>query len=126
MARTRRKKSANEPDASLTCPLCGKAHDIRQDLGIKATRAETDKIILLNNIIASAAQASAPTDLPPQVTQENLERYLAAILNVRAEAMAQVRAWWQNILAKYDLPKDINVFIDYNTCAFYIALPQKR
>ena len=125
MARTRRKKSVNEPDTSLTCPLCGKVHDIRQDLGVKATRAETDKIILLNNIIASATEASAPLNLSPQVTKENLERYLAAILNVRAEAMAQVRVWWQNILAKYDLPKDINVFIDYNTCNFYIALPHK-
>jgi hypothetical protein len=100
-------------------------HDIRQDLGVKATRSETDKIILLNNIITSAAQASAPLNLPPQVTKENLERYLSAILNIRAEAMAQVREWWQNILTQYDLPKDINVFIDYNTCAFYIALPQK-
>jgi hypothetical protein len=45
---------------------------------------------------------------------------------VRAEAMARAREWWQNILAKYDLPKDINVFIDYNTCDFYIALPQKN
>ncbi|MDR1324171.1 MAG: hypothetical protein LBK68_07035 [Candidatus Margulisbacteria bacterium] len=125
MARIKRRKSLNDSDPSLTCPLCGKMHDVRQDLGVKATRAEVDKIILLNNIIASAAQASAPVNLAPAVTKENLERYLAAILNIRADAMAQARAWWQDILTKYDLPKDINVFIDYNTCDFYIALPQK-
>jgi hypothetical protein len=125
MARIKRRKSLNEGDPALTCPLCGKVHDVRQDLGVKATRAEVDKIILLNNIITSAAQASEPVNLAPAVTKENLERYLTAILNIRAEAMAQARAWWQEILTKYDLPKDINVFIDYSTCDFYIALPQK-
>jgi hypothetical protein len=49
--------------------------------------------------------------------------FVNAALNARAEAMNLQRQWWNEIFAKYpQLPKDKNVFVDFETCDFYLNL----
>jgi hypothetical protein len=110
---------------SEVCPICGKVHPQRQDLNIKATRDEVESLILINNRINVAAQAAQPTAIQQGVTQEQVQVFVNAALNARAEAMNLQRQWWQEIFAKYpQLPKDKNVFVDFDTCDFYIQTGQ--
>ncbi|MDR1453986.1 MAG: hypothetical protein LBJ25_08460 [Candidatus Margulisbacteria bacterium] len=102
------------------CPICGKVHPRREDLSIKATRDEVESLILINNRIDVAAQAAQPAALQQGVTAEQVQVFVNAALNARAEAMSLQRQWWNEIFAKYpQLPKDKNVFVDFDTCDFY-------
>jgi len=103
------------------CPECGKIHPVRKDLGIGATRDEVDSLMMINNRINVAAQAAQPTNIAPNVTKEQIKIFVEAALEAKAEAMSLQRQWWQEILAKYTaLPKNKNIFVDFETCAFYI------
>ncbi|MDR1997795.1 MAG: hypothetical protein LBQ83_05680 [Candidatus Margulisbacteria bacterium] len=116
---TVRKTTNNDP---RVCPKCGQIHDIRQDLGVNATRAEVDELITINNRINVAAQASQPVDFPSNVTQDQVQMFVSAALNARAEAMTLRRVWWRDMLAKYELPSE-GTFVDLDTCGFYVLLP---
>ncbi|MDR1996814.1 MAG: hypothetical protein LBQ83_00595 [Candidatus Margulisbacteria bacterium] len=106
------------------CPKCGKIHDIRKDLGIKATREEVESLVLINNRVSVAEQAAQPVDVQPNVTKEQVQLFVSAALEAKAEALALQRKWWQEILAKYtELPKDENVFVDMDSGEFYISVP---
>jgi hypothetical protein len=103
------------------CPLCGKVHDIRQNLGLKATPEEVDSVHLINNRINAAIQAAQPSAVQPGVTKEQVRLFVAAALEARAEAEALQSAWWKEIFAKYPaLPRDKNVYVDFDTNEFYI------
>ncbi|MDR1453275.1 MAG: hypothetical protein LBJ25_04810 [Candidatus Margulisbacteria bacterium] len=103
------------------CPICGKVHPRREDLNIKATRDEVESLILINNRINVAAQAAQPAALQQGVTAEQVQVFVNAALNARAEAMNLQRQWWNEIFVKYpQLPKDKNVFVDFDTEDFYI------
>jgi hypothetical protein len=106
------------------CPVCGKVHDIRQNLGVKATPEEVDSVHLINNRINAAIQAAQPSAVQPGVTKEQVQLFVAAALEARAEAEALQSAWWKEIFAKYPaLPKDKNVYVDFDTGEFYILTP---
>ncbi|MDR1997168.1 MAG: hypothetical protein LBQ83_02445 [Candidatus Margulisbacteria bacterium] len=109
------------------CPKCGKIHDIRKDLGIKAEQAEVESLVLINNRVNVAEQAARPVDLPASVTKEQVQLFVSAALEAKAEALSLQRQWWQEILAKYtELPKDENVFVDFETGEFYIMTPPEE
>jgi hypothetical protein len=111
-------KESKEPEV---CPICGKVHPKRQDLNIKAARDEVESLILINNRINVAAQAAQPTAIPSGVTPEQVQVFVNAALNARAEAMNLQRQWWNEIFTKYpQLPRDKNVFVDFDTCDFYV------
>ena len=105
------------------CPMCGKVHPQREDLNIKATREEVESLILINNRVNVAAQAAQPTALQQGVTAEQVQVFVNAVLNAKAEALNLQRQWWSEIFAKYpQLPRDKNVFVDFDTCDFYLNL----
>ncbi|MDR1324035.1 MAG: hypothetical protein LBK68_06335 [Candidatus Margulisbacteria bacterium] len=105
------------------CPICGKVHPQREDLNIKATRDEVESLILINNRVNVAEQAARPTALQQGVTAEQVQVFVNAALNAKAEAMNLQRQWWNEIFAKYpQLPKDKNVFVDFDTCDFYVQV----
>ncbi|GBR74967.1 hypothetical protein NO1_2049 [Candidatus Termititenax aidoneus] len=105
------------------CPICGKVHPQREDLNIKATRDEVESLILINNRVSVAEQAARPTALQQGVTQEQVQVFVNAALNAKAEAMNLQRQWWNEIFAKYpQLPRDKNVFVDFETCDFYVQV----
>jgi hypothetical protein len=107
------------------CPICGKVHPKRQDLNIKATRDEVESLILINNRVNVAAEAARPTNIPQGVTPEQVQVFVNAALNAKAEALNLQRQWWNEIFAKYpQLPRDKNVFVDFETCDFYIQIKQ--
>jgi hypothetical protein len=106
------------------CPICGKVHDKRENLGIKADQDEVEDLILIQNRLDVAAQAAQPADVPQGTTPEQVQLFVTAALNVRAGALNLQRKWWNEIIAKYNLPKDKNVFVDFNTCEFYVLTPQ--
>jgi DNA repair exonuclease SbcCD ATPase subunit len=107
------------------CPICGKVHPKREDLNIKATRDEVESMILINNRVNVAEQAAQPTALQQGVTQEQVQVFVNAALNAKAEALNLQRQWWNEIFAKYpQLPRDKNVFVDFDTCDFYIQIEQ--
>jgi hypothetical protein len=109
------------------CPVCGKVHDIRQNLGVKATQEEVDSVHLINNRINAAMQAAQPSAVQPGVTKEQVQLFVAAALEARAEAEALQSAWWKEIFAKYSaLPRDKNVFVDFDTGEFYILTPSEH
>jgi hypothetical protein len=111
-------KESKEPEV---CPICGKVHPKRQDLNIKAAREEVESLILINNRVNVAVEAAQPTALQQGVTQERVQVFVNAALNARAEAMSLQRQWWNKIFAKYpQLPRDKNVFVDFDTCDFYV------
>ena len=103
------------------CPECGKIHPLRENLGLSATHEEVESLILINNRVNVSAQAAQPTNIAPNVTKEQVKIFVEAALEARAEAIALQRQWWQEMFAKYtDLPKDKNVFVDFETGEFYI------
>ena len=105
------------------CTICGKVHPQREDLNIKATRDEVESLILINNRINVAEQAARPTNIPQGVTPEQVQVFVNAALNAKAEALNLQRQWWQEIFAKYpQLPRDKNVFVDFDTCDFYVQV----
>jgi hypothetical protein len=123
----------NQTDTSVvvaqgeTCPLCGKVHDLRQDLGIKATQEEVDSVHLINNRINAAIQAAQPASVQPGATKEQVQLFVTAALEARAEAEALQSAWWKEIFAKYtELPRDKNVYVDFDTNEFYILTPHQH
>jgi hypothetical protein len=113
-----------EPIENNICPVCGKTHDRRENLGIKATQTELDSLLLFNMRVNVARQAASPASLPPETTAEQVRVFMKATLDAQAEAMTQQRGWWQEIIAKYNLPKDKNVFVDFETGDFYVMIPQ--
>ncbi|MDR1322871.1 MAG: hypothetical protein LBK68_00355 [Candidatus Margulisbacteria bacterium] len=105
------------------CPICGKVHPKREDLNIKATRDEVESLILINNRVSVAAEAARPTAFQQGVTPEQVQVFVNAALNAKAEAMNLQRQWWNEIFARYpQLPKNKNVFVDLDTCDFYLNL----
>ena len=119
------KKVAANNNSPEVCPICGKVHDkvVRKDLGVKATQDETESLLLLNNRVQVAAQTARPANLPPGVTPEQVQVFVQAAINARAEALSMQRGWWNEIFAKYPaLPKDKNVFVDFDTGEFYIMV----
>jgi hypothetical protein len=103
------------------CPICGKVHPQREDLNIKATRDEVESLILINNRVNVAEQAARPANIPQEVTPEQVQVFVNAALNAKAEALNLQRQWWNEIFAKYpQLPRDKNVFVDFDTCDFYV------
>ncbi|GBR73338.1 hypothetical protein NO1_0738 [Candidatus Termititenax aidoneus] len=118
-------KEAAQPAAPVPCPICGKVHPQREDLNIKATRDEVESLMLINNRVNVAEQAARPTALQQGVTQEQVQVFVNAALNAKAEALNLQRQWWNEIFAKYpQLAKYENVFIDLDTCDFYIKVEQ--
>jgi hypothetical protein len=107
------------------CPICGKVHPQREDLNIKATRDEVESMILINNRVNVAEQAARPTALQQGVTPEQVQVFVNAALNAKAEALNLQRQWWNEIFAKYpQLPKNKNVFVDFETGDFYVQIEQ--
>jgi hypothetical protein len=57
------------------------------------------------------------------VTREQIKLFVEAALEAKAEAMSLQRQWWREIFAKYpELPKDKNVFVDFDTGEFYLLV----
>jgi hypothetical protein len=107
------------------CPVCGKVHPKREDLNIKAARDEVESLILINNRVQVAEQAAQPANIAQGVTPEQVQIFVNAALNAKAEALNLQRQWWNEIFAKYpQLPKDKNVFVDFDTTDFYIQIAQ--
>jgi len=102
------------------CTECGKIHPVRKNLGLSATREETESLLLINNRINIAAQAARPVNTVTNATKEQIKLFVEAALEARAEATSLQRQWWKEITAKYNLPVDKNVFIDFNTCEFFL------
>ena len=102
------------------CPECGKIHPLRKNLGVSATREETDSLIIINNRVNVSAQAAQPTNIAPNVTKEQVKIFVEAALEAKAEAVALQRQWWREVAAKYALPKDKNIFVDFDTCEFFL------
>ncbi|MDR2428363.1 MAG: hypothetical protein LBD62_00975 [Candidatus Margulisbacteria bacterium] len=120
-----KKSNKNNETKPEVCPICGKVHPKRQDLNIMAAREEVECLILINNRVNVAAEAAQPTALQQGVTQEQVQVFVNAALNAKAEAINLQRQWWNEILAKYpQLPRDKNVFVDFDTCDFYVQIEQ--
>ena len=119
--KTMKKKTEKEQKKGKVCPECGKVHPLRKNLNIKATRDEVDSLIMISNRVNVASQAAQPVNVAPNVTKEQIRVFIEAALDAKAEAMSLQRQWWQEILAKYkELPKNKNIFVDYETCEFYV------
>jgi hypothetical protein len=122
------KKEAKKKDidrsVDAVCPICGQTHPKQENLGIKAERVEVDSLVLFNTRVQVARQAASPADIPQGVTADQVKVFVQAALYAQAEALAQQRGWWQEVIAKYNLPRDKNVFVDFDTGDFYIIISQ--
>ncbi|MDR2430707.1 MAG: hypothetical protein LBD99_00390 [Candidatus Margulisbacteria bacterium] len=126
MTKKTKKKSIKKNIIKQTpkvCPECGQAHPLRENLNVKAAREEVVSLIMINNRVNVAAQAASPVNVAPNVTREQIKLFVEAALEAKAEAMSLQRQWWREIFAKYpELPKDKNVFVDFDTGEFYLLV----
>lgn len=100
--------------------VCGKADNKRQNLGIKVSQVELDSLLLFNTRISVAGQAASCTEISRSATLEQVKLYITAAIDVQAEAREQQRGWWREIIVKYKLPKDKEIFVDFSTGDLYI------
>lgn len=116
--KTAKKEKTKKEQRSKVCPDCGEEHPIRKNLGANATREEVESLILINNRIKVAAQVAQPTNT--SAAPEQVQVFLDAALNAKAEALNMQRQWWVEITNKYKLTKDKNIFVDFETGEFYV------
>lgn len=98
-------------------PLCQQQ---RKYLGISCTDDELNEIELIQNRISCAQQAARPDAIPKGISSENAEAFIRAALESLAQARWLEDRWWKQVRVKYQLPHDVNVWIDFMTKEFYV------
>jgi hypothetical protein len=92
------------------CPKCGKVHeDNRVDLGIKVTKEELDSILLIRSKANSIAQASSLANIPEGVSQDTVDKYVKAIVNMKSEILFLEQDWWSSIMKKHNLTGEVHL-----------------
>lgn len=104
------------------CPVCGQVHPQRKELDKSCTKEELDGFRLLKTRVDVAQQMLQSVGGQGNGNAAHTEAMVSGALNAKAEAMYLQQNWWSEMIAKYDLPKNENVFIDTNTGAFYVQV----
>jgi hypothetical protein len=100
----------------------------------EGTRRNLDKACNTNELYAMmniqtelgvGKAATLPDSIPEGVSQDRAAAYFAGALQMLAAAQTKEKLWWNAVMAKYELPRDVNVHVDFADGAFYVLDPVK-
>jgi hypothetical protein len=100
---------------------CGNAK-VRESLNVFSTEAEAVEFRIIRTRIQCAAQAMQIQALPKGVTPADVQLFITAAIESKADSMVMEAVWWENNLTKYNL-KDKgfgDVYFDAERKEFYI------
>jgi len=92
----------------------------RKYLGISCTKEELDSIKLIQNKISCASQACRPDAIPDGVDEIKAKWFIQSAIDSLASYRWLEEDWWSEVKKKYELPKDVNVWIDFDNAEFYL------
>lgn len=101
------------------CSVCGEVHGVRKDLDIKTDKQDLDSFKLIQNKIACAKQAVSPSAIPDGVDESKVKLFIQSAIDSLANYQWLEQDLWNMIIEKYSLPKDKNVYLDFNDGSFY-------
>lgn len=92
----------------------------RVNLNIVATKEEVDSLSLIINKVNCASQAAQIGAIPDGATEEKVKWFIQAAIDSLSNYQWLQKDWWNSMMSKYNLPKDNNVWVDFQTYDFYI------
>jgi len=93
---------------------------MRKNLNIECDKSDIDFLQLLQNKLSCARQAANVSSIPDGIEDYKVTLYIQAAIDSLGTYQWLEKDWWDRMKIKYDLPKDVNVWIDFNTFQFYI------
>ena len=93
---------------------------VRKNLGITIDAETTKAMDVLNNRVQVAKQAITPATLPAGVTQEQVNMFVKAAIEMYANYQSEQSELWNDIKKVHKLPADQETFIDLVTGELYI------
>lgn len=104
----------------MNCNCIPQAQGTRKGLNIFCTKEEIDSIQLIQNKVSCANQACSPDAIPDGVDEIKAKWFIQSAIDSLASYRWLENDWWSNMKKKYELPKEVNVWIDFDTSEFYI------
>lgn len=92
----------------------------RKNLGITVDAETTKAMEVLNNRVTVAKQAITPATLPAGVTQDQVNMFVKAAIEMYANYQSEQNELWKDIKKVHKLPNDQDTFIDLVTGELYI------
>ena len=92
----------------------------RKNLGIVVDAKTTKAMEILNNRVQVAKQAITPATLPDGVTQDQVNMFVKAAIEMYANYQSEQSELWNDIKKVHQLPADQDTFIDLVTGELYI------
>lgn len=94
--------------------------DNKKGLNIFCTKEEIDSIQLIRNKIDCASQACRPDAIPDGINEIKAKWFIQSAIDSLASYRWIEQEWWKEIKKKYNLPLNINIWVDFETQEFYI------
>lgn len=102
----------------MECKYCGKEHGKRIDL-MGVEKQDVDSFKLVQNKISCANQAANPNAIPDGVDEVKAKLFIQAAIDSLASYKWLEQDLWLQMTEKYNLPKDKNIYIDFDKSVFY-------
>lgn len=112
--------SEQEEDGMSNCTVANATK--RKYLNIFCTKEEIDSIQLIQNKIACASQAARPDSIPDNVSEQKSRLYIQVAIDSLASYKWLEQDWWNRMKETYSLPKEKEIWIDFNSKEFYTLL----
>lgn len=84
------------------------------------TNEELETLEIINNRISCAAQAACPYSILDTTPKEKTLLFIEAALITKADAQYLEKKWWNEIKQKYNIQKNIEIYLDFTTQELYI------
>lgn len=88
----------------------------RTNLNVNVTKEELDSMKLIQYKLSSTAQMLKT--VPEGVSVEDMDRYVASVVNARGECEWLQQNWWDGVLQKYGLTG--SVYVDLGDGSLYL------
>jgi len=95
------------------CPTCGKDHGKKKMLDIKIDGDMLLEIRLIRQGLMCASQDFSVMNVPVDAPQELVDKYITAVVRVKAKLQYQEAEWWKHVLDLYGLTGEVS--IDFET-----------
>ena len=104
----------------MNCNCNTQQEGTRKGLNIFCTKEEIDSIQLIQNKISCASQACSPDAIPDGVDETKAKWFIQSAIDSLASYRWLENEWWKEMKVNYNLPKDVNVWVDFDSMEFYI------
>lgn len=82
-------------------------------------KQEADSLVLIHNKLTCTKQALRPDALPKDVSAAEAKIFYSKAAQNYANALWLQSEWWDSARAKYKLPADENIYVDFQSCEFF-------